>query len=63
MLIKIKVGNEIREIKLNEEVVNEFDLKFRTIGYERNLEEFISRDISDLIKNEIDNGLYGLFNY
>ena len=63
MLIKIKVGNEIREIKLNEEVVNEFDLKFRTIGYERNLEEFISRDISDLIKNEIDDGLYGLFNY
>ena len=63
MIIKIKVGNEIREIKLNEEVVNEFDLKFRTIGYERNLEEFISRDISDLIKNEIDNGLYGLFNY
>ena len=63
MLIKIKVGNEIREIKLNEEVVNEFDLKFRTIGYEKNLEEFISRDISDLIKNEIDNGLYGLFNY
>ena len=63
MFIKIKVGNEIREIKLNDEVVEEFDLKFRTIGYERNLEEFISRDISDLIKNEIDNGLYGLFNY
>ena len=63
MFIKIKVGNEIREIKLNEEVVNEFDLKFRTIGYEKNLEEFISRDISDLIKNEIDDGLYGLFNY
>ena len=63
MLIKIKVGNEIREIKLNEEVVEEFDLKFRSIGYESSLEEFISRDISDLIKNEIDDGLYGLFNY
>ena len=63
MLIKIKVGNEIREIKLSDEVVEEFDLKFRTIGYEKSLEEFISRDISDLVKNEIDNGLYGLFNY
>jgi hypothetical protein len=63
MLIKIKVGNEIREIKLSDEVVEEFDLKFRSIGYERNLEDFICRDISDLIKNEIDDGLYGLFNY
>ena len=32
MLIKIKVGNEIREIKLSDEVVEEFDLKFRSIG-------------------------------
>ena len=55
--------NSLREIILSEEVINEFKLKYDVLGYERNLEEFISRDISDLIKNEIDNGLYGLFNY
>ena len=63
MLIKIVVGNEVREIKLSDDVINEFDLKFKSIGYERNLQEFISNDISDLIKGEIDDGLYGLFNY
>ena len=63
MLIKIVVGNEVREIKLSDDVINEFDLKFKSIGYERNLEEFISNDISSLIKGEIDDGLYGLFNY
>ena len=63
MLIKIKVGNEIREIKLSDEVVEEFDLKFRSIGIEKNLEDFIVNDISSLIEDEIDNGLYGLFNY
>ena len=55
--------NSLREIILSEDVINEFKLKYDVLGYERNLEEFISRDISDLIKNEIDNGLYGLFNY
>ena len=55
--------NSLREIILSEEVINEFKLKYDVLGYERNLEEFISRDISDLIKNEIDNGFYGLFNY
>ena len=63
MIIKIKVGKKEVEIKLNEEVVNEFDLKYRTIGHESSLEEFISNDISSLIVNEIDDGLYGLFNY
>lgn len=63
MLIKIVVGNEVREIKLSDDVINEFDLKFKSIGYERNLEQFISNDISSLIKGEIDDGLYGLFNY
>ena len=63
MLIKIVVGNKEVEIKLNEEVVNEFDLKYRTIGYESSLEDFIVNDISSLIVNEIDDGLYGLFNY
>ena len=55
--------NSLREIILSEEVINEFKLKYDVLGYERNLEEFISRDISDLISNEIDIGLYGLFNY
>ena len=55
--------NSLREIVLNDDVVKLFDEKYKSIGYESSLEEFISRDISDLIKNEIDNGLYGLFNY
>ena len=55
--------NSLREIVLNDDVVKLFDEKYKSIGYESSLEEFISRDISDLIKNEIDDGLYGLFNY
>jgi len=55
--------NSIRDIVLNEDVVNEFKLKYDSIGYESSLEEFISNDISSLIKGEIENGLYGLFNY
>ena len=55
--------NSIRDIVLNEDVVNEFKLKYDSIGYESSLEEFISNDISSLIKSEIENGLYGLFNY
>ena len=55
--------NSLREIILSDDVVNEFKLKYESIGYESSLEEFISNDIRDLIKNEIDNGLYGLFNY
>ena len=55
--------NSLREIILSDDVVKLFDEKYKSIGYESSLEEFISRDISDLIKNEIDDGLYGLFNY
>jgi len=55
--------NSIRDIVLNEDVVNEFKLKYESIGYESSLEEFISNDIRDLVKSEIENGLYGLFNY
>lgn len=57
------VENSISEIKLNEEVLNEFKLKYESIGFESSLEEFISNDIRDLIVGEIENGLYGLFNY
>ena len=63
MIIEIKVGNEISKVKLSKESIEEFDLKFRSIGIEKNLEDFIVNDIRSLIENEIDDGLYGLFNY
>ena len=63
MNIKISVEGMNVNIVLNKEQINEFDLKWRTIGEESTLENFIVNDISELVKNEIDNGLYGLFNY
>ena len=55
--------NSLREIILSDDVVKLFDEKYRSIGFESSLEEFISRDISSLIENEIEDGMYGLFNY
>ena len=63
MNIKISVNGMNVNIVLNKEQINEFDLKWRSIGEESTLENFIVNDISSLIENEIDNGLYGLFNY
>ena len=63
MKIKISVNGMNVNIVLNKEQINEFDLKWRSIGEESTLENFIVNDISNLVKNEIDNGLYGLFNY
>ena len=63
MKIKISVEGMNRTIVLNKEQINEFDLKWRSIGEESKLENFIVNDISDLVSNEIDDGLYGLFNY
>ena len=63
MKIKISVNGMNVNIVLNKEQINEFDLKWRSSGEESTLENFIVNDISDLVKNEIDNGLYGLFNY
>ena len=63
MKIKISVNGMNVNIVLNKEQINEFDLKWRTIGEESTLENFIVNDISSLVENEIDNGLYGLFNY
>ena len=63
MKIKISVNGMNVNIVLNKEQINEVDLKWRSIGEESTLENFIVNDISDLVKNEIDNGLYGLFNY
>ena len=56
-------GSVWETVNLNKEQVEEFDLKRRTLDEEKNLEEFIVEDIQDLVQNEIDNGLYGLFNY
>ena len=63
MKIKISVEGMNVNIVLTKEQIEEFDLKFRSIGEESTLENFIVNDISDLVKNEIENGLYGLFNY
>lgn len=63
MNIKLEVGKEVKLINLSEEVVSEFKLKFESVGFEKSLEDFIVNDISSLIENEIDNGLFGLFNY
>ena len=63
MEIKLVVGNVVKVINLNEEDVREFKLKFESVGGEKSLEDFIVNDISSLIENEIDNGLFGLFNY
>lgn len=63
MEIKLVVGEVVKVINLNEEDVSEFKLKFESVGGEKSLEDFIVNDISSLIENEIDNGLFGLFNY
>ena len=63
MKIKISVNGMNVNIVLNKEQINEFDLKWRSIGEESTLENFIVNDISSLVENEIDNVLYGLFNY
>ena len=55
--------NSLSEIILSDDVVNEFKIKYESIGFESSLEEFISNDIRDLLMNEIEDGKYGLFNY
>ena len=55
--------NSLSEIILSDDVVNEFKIKYESIGYESSLEEFISNDVRDLLMNEIEDGKYGLFNY
>tara|TARA_B100000927_G_scaffold54227_1_gene41199 strand:+ start:449 stop:640 length:192 start_codon:yes stop_codon:yes gene_type:complete len=63
MKIKIEVGKFKEVIKLNDDVVNEFKLKRDSLDIDCELEDFIVDDISSLVENEIENGLYGLFNY
>tara|TARA_B100001113_G_scaffold269556_1_gene224290 strand:+ start:402 stop:593 length:192 start_codon:yes stop_codon:yes gene_type:complete len=63
MRIYIEVGNFRNVIELSDDVVNEFKLKRDSLDIDCELEDFIVDDISTLVENEIDNGLYGLFNY
>ena len=63
MNIKISVEGMNVNIVLNKEQINEFENKWKSIGEESTLENFIVNDISSLVENEIENGLYGLFNY
>ena len=56
-------GSVWETVNLNKEQVEEFDLKRRTLEPDMDLENFIVQDIQDLVQSEIENGLYGIFNY
>ena len=56
-------GSVWKSINLSEETVNEFKLKRDSLEPDMDLENFIVQDIQDLVQSEIENGLYGLFNY
>ena len=63
MKIVIKVGEFEKVIKLTDEQVNEFKLKRDSLDTDCDLQDFIVDDVSTLVEHEIDNGLYGMFNY
>ena len=56
-------GSVWKSVNLSEQTVNEFKLKRDSLEPDMSLEEFIVQDIQDLVQNEIEDGLYGLFNY
>jgi hypothetical protein len=56
-------GSVWESVKLSEEDVNEFKLKRDSLVPDMELEDFIVKDIQELVQSEIENGLYGLFNY
>ena len=56
-------GSVWESVDLSEETVNEFKLKRDSLEPDMDLENFIVQDIQDLVQSEIENGLYGLFNY
>tara|TARA_B100000424_G_scaffold189224_1_gene147181 strand:+ start:320 stop:541 length:222 start_codon:yes stop_codon:yes gene_type:complete len=56
-------GSVWKSVDLSEETVNEFKLKRDSLEPDMGLEDFIVHDITSLVDNEIDDGLYGLFNY
>ena len=49
--------------KINESDLDEFRLKRDTLEPDMDLANFIIEDISSLVEAEIENGLYGMFNY
>ena len=50
-------------LDIDDKDVKEWELKRDEFEPEERLEMFIVQDIKELVQNEIDNGLYGLFNY
>jgi hypothetical protein len=56
-------GAKWNMINLSEETLDEFRLKRDTLEPDMDLENFIIQDISSLVEAEIEDGLYGLFNY
>ena len=52
-----------KSVDLSEETVNEFKLKRDSLEPDMSLEEFIVQDIEELVQLEIEDGMYGLFNY
>ena len=56
-------GSVWESVNLSENDVNEFKLKRDSLEPDMDLENFIVQDIQDLVQTEIENGLYGLFNY
>ena len=56
-------GSVWKSVNLSEQTVNEFKLKRDSLEPDMSLEEFIVQDISSLVEVEIEDGLYGLFNY
>ena len=56
-------GSVWETVNLSEEDVNEFKLKRDSLEPDMDLANFIIEDISSLVEAEIENGLYGMFNY
>ena len=56
-------GSKWKVVKINESDLEEFRLKRDSLEPDMDLENFIVQDIQDLVQSEIENGLYGLFNY
>ena len=52
-------GSKWKVIKINESDLEEFRLKRDSLEPDMDLENFIIHDITSLIENENDNGLYG----
>jgi len=56
-------GAKWKMVNLSEKDLDEFRLKRDTLEPDMDLENFIVQDISELVSTEIEDGLYGLFNY